>query len=91
MSRADAQQLVGSLAERAVGARHAGHARGFHRLDRRDLVAHQADRLGRGADEREAALLDALREVRVLGQEAVARMDRDRVGDLGRADDAPAC
>ena len=42
---------------------------------------------GARADEREAALLDALGEVGVLGQEAVARVDGDRVGDLGRADD----
>ncbi len=39
------------------------------------------------ADEDEAALLDALGEIRVLGQEAVAGMDRHRVGDLGGADD----
>jgi cyanophycinase-like exopeptidase len=38
---------------------------------------------GRGADEDEAALLDALGEVGVLRQEAVAGMDRDRVGDFG--------
>ena len=43
--------------------------------------------VGARADEREAALLHALGEVRVLGQEAVAGMDAHRVGDLGRADD----
>ena len=44
-----------------------------HRLDRRDLVAHQANRLGLWADEYEAAFLDALRKVCVLREEAVAR------------------
>ena len=83
----DAQVLIRILAQRAVGAGHAGHAVGLHHLDGRDLVAHQADGLGLGADEHEAALFDALGEVRVLGQEAVAGMDRHRVGDFRGADD----
>jgi hypothetical protein len=37
------------------------------------------------ADEDEAALLDALGEVGVLGQEAVAGVDGLGVGHLGRA------
>ena len=48
----------------------------LHDLDGRDLVAHQADGLGLRADEDEAALLDPLGKIRVLGQEAIARMDR---------------
>ena len=39
---------LGIVAQRAVGARHARHAGRAHRLDRRDLVAHQANRLGFG-------------------------------------------
>ena len=40
-----------------------------------------------GPDEGEAVLLDHLGEVGVLGEEAVARMDRVRPGDLGRGQD----
>ena len=76
-----------SLPERAVRARHAGHAGGLHHLDGGHLVAHQADGLGARADEDEAALLDPLGEIGVLRQEAVAGMDRDRIGHLGGADD----
>jgi hypothetical protein len=42
---------------------------------------------GSRADEDEAAFLDALGEVGILGQKAVARMDGIRAGDLRRADD----
>ena len=42
---------------------------------------------GLRADEHEAGALDLLGEVGVLGQEAVARVDRLRIGDLGRRDD----
>ncbi len=75
------------VAERAAAAGHARHAGGLHRADRFDLVAHQADRVGLGADEDEAGLFDAFGEVGVLGEEAVAGMDRLRVGDFGRGDD----
>ncbi len=47
----------------------------------------RADGFGLGPDEDEAALLHPLGEIRVLGQEAIARMDGDRVGDLRGADD----
>ncbi len=83
---AQTQVLVGVVAEGAVGARHAGHAGGLHGVLGGDLVAHQADVLRFGANEDEAASLHALGEVRVLGQEAVARVDGDRVGDLGGGD-----
>ncbi len=83
----DAQVLVSVRAERAVGAGHAGHAVRLHHLDGRHLVAHHANGLGLGADEHEAALLDALREVRVLREEAVARVDAHRVRDFRGADD----
>ena len=87
MSLAMRKFSSGIGAERTVRARDAGHAGGLHHLDGRDLVAHQADGFGARADEDEAALLDALGEIGVLRQEAVARMDRDRVGHLGGADD----
>ena len=69
----DAEVFVRILAERAVGPGHAGHAGCLHDLDRRDLVAHEADGLRARADEDEAALLDPLGEIRVLRQKAVAR------------------
>ena len=87
MSFAIRNRSSGSLPSGPSEPGHARHAGGLHRLDRGDLVAHQADRLGPRADELEAALLDAFGEVGVLGQEAVTRVDRDGVGDLGRADD----
>jgi hypothetical protein len=40
-----------------------------------------------GTDEDEAALFDPLGEIGVFRQEAVAGMDRHRVGDFGGADD----
>src|SRR5579863_2293418 len=43
--------------------------------------------LGFGAYEYEAALLDPFGKVRILGEEAVAGVDRHRVGDLRGADD----
>ena len=54
------------VAERAAAAGHARHAGVLHRADRLDLVAHQADRVGLGADEDEARFLDAFGEVGVL-------------------------
>src|SRR3546814_17874488 len=79
--------LIAVVAQRAAAAWHAWHAGGLHRADRLDIVAHQADGLGLGPDEDEAGLLDATGEVRVLAEEAVARMARLRGGDLGRRDD----
>lgn len=81
---ADLHRIVGQFALRA---RHAGHARADHGLLGRHLVAHDADRLGRGADELKAALFDALGEIRVLGQETVAWVDGFGVSHLGRRDD----
>ena len=83
----DAHVLLGVLAERAAAAGHAGHARGLHRADRLDLVAHHPDGFGARADEDEAGGFDAFGEVGVLAEEAVARVDRLGVGDLGGGDD----
>ena len=80
-------RLLRIVGQRAFGAGDARHARLDHRLLGRHLVAHDPDRLGRRADEGEAAALDALGEVGVLGQEAVAGMDRLGVGHLGGGDD----
>src|SRR3989442_7531451 len=41
----------------------------------RHFVAHQGDHLGARPDEAHAALLAGARELRVLGEEAIARMD----------------
>jgi hypothetical protein len=83
----DLDDLLRILGQCAVRTRHAGHAGGLHRILGRDLVAHQADGLGAWADEDEARLLDALAEVGVLGEEAVAGVDGLGVGDLGGRDD----
>ena len=53
-----------------------GHPGREHRRLRRGLVPHAADRLGRGADEDDPGSLARLGEAVVLGQEAVARVDR---------------
>ncbi len=52
-----------------------------------DLVAHAADDVRGGADEADAFLLAHRREICVLGEESVTRVDRiDLVGQCG-ADD----
>jgi hypothetical protein len=81
----DLDDLLRVLGQRAVRTRHAGHAGGLHRILGRDLVAHQADGLGRGPMKTKPRLLDALGEIGVLGQEAVAGVDGLGVGDLGGA------
>lgn len=59
----------------------------FHGVDRGNLVAHQADGFGFRADEDETGAFNLLGEVGVLGQEAVARVDRHCAGDFRRRDD----
>ena len=81
---ADLLRIVG---KRPVGARYAGNPHLLHRHLRSDLVAHHADRFGARPDEDEAGILDALGEVGVFREEAVAGMDRLGVGHLRRADD----
>ena len=53
---------------------------------RSDLVAHDADVLGRRPDEGDAVLLEDLGEAGVLGQEAVAGMHGVGAGDLAGSD-----
>ena len=55
---------------------HDRHARLLHQLARARLRAHRLDRARRRADEHDPGLLAGLRERRVLGEEAVARVDR---------------
>ena len=71
----------------AVGAGDAGDTGGFHGFDGFDFVAHHADGFGARADEGEAGLFDALGEVGVFGEEAVAGVDGVGVGDFGGGDD----
>ncbi len=66
----------------ALIAGHAGHAGFDHAALGARLVAHHIDGVGWRADEGEASVLDGARKRRVLGQEAVAGMDRGRAGGL---------
>src|SRR5581483_10277350 len=59
-----------------------------HRPARCRLVAHQTDLRGRGPDKSDLRLGADLRELGVLGEEAVPRMDRIRARDLRRGNDA---
>ena len=63
--------LVGTMV-----ARHHGHARRLHQALGLILQPHRADRGGRRADEDDAGGLAGQGEVGVLGEEAVAGMDR---------------
>ncbi len=72
------------LLRRALGQRR--HARLARDPLRRELVAAEPQRLRRRPDPREPRSLDRLREVRVLREEPVARMDRVRARRLRRAD-----
>ena len=66
----------------AVGARHHGNAEPLGGALGLDLVAHDADMLGLGADEGEIVLGEDLGEAGVLGQKAVAGMHGVGAGDL---------
>src|SRR5690606_4998847 len=70
-----------------VGARHRGDTRLAHHVDGGDLVSHQADGLGAGTNEHEAALLYLFGKVGILGQKAVAGVNGHRIGDFRGADD----
>ena len=54
------------------------------------LVAHQLDRFGCGADEDQARVRHLAGEVRILGQEAITRMDRAGAACARRGDDLRA-
>ena len=72
--------LVGGDA--AVGARHHRNAEPLGGALGLDLVAHQADMRGLGADEVDVVLFEDFGEARVLRQEAVAGMHGVGAGDL---------
>ena len=83
----DPHDLLRVLRQRPFGAGDAGNARLEHGRLGAHLVAHEPDRVRARTDEDEAGALDLLGEVRVLREEAVAGVDRLRVGDLRRRDD----
>ena len=66
----------------AVGARHHGNAEPFRGALGLDLVAHQADMLGLGADELHGVFGEDFGKTRVLREEAVAGMHGVGAGDL---------
>src|SRR5690606_9576347 len=76
--------IVGQGALRTRNHRHAGFDHGVLGAD---LVAHDAYRFRTGADEHEAAFLDAFGKIRVLSQETVSGMDGFGIGHLGRRND----
>ena len=66
------------------------HARLTHEAFGLDLAAHRANRAGGRADPGEARCLDGFGEVGVLGEEAVAGVNRVGTGSLGCLDDEVA-
>ncbi|OQC35440.1 MAG: hypothetical protein BWX64_02454 [Acidobacteria bacterium ADurb.Bin051] len=72
--------------ERSLAAREHRHAAPLGGLPGGGLVAHQPDRLRPRSDPAEVALPEHLGELRVLGEETVAGVDRVRAGDLRRRD-----
>jgi hypothetical protein len=73
-----------------VVAGHQRHAGFLHQLLGLGLQAHRLDCRGRRADEHQAGIGAGLREVLVLAEEAIARVDRLRAGGARRLDDALA-
>ncbi|MNL42335.1 hypothetical protein D3C87_1647860 [compost metagenome] len=71
----------------AVRTRNDRNAKLDSGLLRRDLVAHQADMFGGGADEGDAVRVEDIGELGIFRQEAVARMHRVGAGDLAGCDD----
>ena len=80
-------ERLGRVLDGAFGAGHAGDAEPRRGALGLDLVAHQADVLGLRTDECDLVLVEDIGEPRVLGQEAVARVNGVRAGDLAGGDD----
>ncbi len=83
----DIQRALRIVREWAIRAGHSGYAGFLHGVNGRYLVTHQADGVSPRADKDEAAFLHLLREVGVLCQKPVARVNGACIGNLGGADD----
>ena len=68
------RRLLGTFEQ--IAARHDGHARRGSRSACGVLVAHAVDHLGRRTDKSQAILVAVAYKARLLGKEAVPRMDR---------------
>ncbi len=79
------QRLV--IADAAVGARNDRNAQVPGGALGRDLVAHQANVLGAWTDEMHIVVGENFGETRILGQKAIAGMDRVGTGDFARGKD----
>ena len=74
-------------ADFAVRSGHRRDAEGLHRLDCRDLVAHQADVFRRWTDEPDSVLFHDLGEACIFREKSITRMDCLRAGDLAGRND----
>ena len=70
-----------------IRAGHARHAELFHRVLGGDLVTHDADVFGGGADEGQTVVFNHLHKACVFRQETVAGVNRFGPGDLTGCDD----
>ena len=86
--RGPGQSACSSSVDQPLAAGHDGNAGLLGQLAGLVLVAQPLHGFLRRADELDLAVAADLGEVGVLGEEAVAGMDRLDVGDLGGADDA---
>ena len=75
------------VAQRLGAAGHDGHAALQRDLLGGELVAHDAENVGRRADEGDAVFLTGAGEVGVFGQKAVAGVDGVHAAALGEVDD----
>ncbi len=78
---------LGQRRHDTLRARQERNTRGLHDFAGLRLVAHLLDDIGRRADERDADLFADFREVGVLGEKAISRVDRVTTGDQRRRDD----
>src|SRR5579875_105934 len=68
--------------DRTIGARHAGNSKPERGRLGRDLIAHEPDMLGLGANERDVMISQDFRKSRIFGEESVARMQGLGARDL---------